>query len=184
MANPDCRGPWPSLLLAEIEYNMMKAVAASFIQKIGALWLRIRPAGILSILGLSALSLGLAACATNLGGPGLTTPNQATEAAALGPSGKSHRPVKIAMLLPLGGFSQSAAVAKSMKQAGEMALFDHLPRSATATALEDTVLLEISHDQFFEVMATRLGIMQSIVRTLSLRVRAANEQVAELSAHL
>lgn len=103
---------------------MMKAVAASFIQKIGALWLRIRPAGILSILGLSALSLGLAACATNLGGPGLTTPNQATEAAALGPSGKSHRPVKIAMLLPLGGFSQSAAVAKSMKQAGEMALFE------------------------------------------------------------
>ncbi len=79
---------------------------------------------------------------------------------------------------------QELAVLRKGDTLGEMALFDHLPRSATATALEDTVLLEISHDQFFEVMATRLSIMQSIVRTLSLRVRAANEQVAELSAHL
>src|SRR5690606_29751784 len=73
--------------------------------------------------------------------------------------------------------SQELAVFKKGDALGEMALFDNLPRSATATALEDTTLLCISREQFFDVMTTRMEIMQSIVRTLSLRVRAANEQV-------
>jgi ATP/ADP translocase len=77
---------------------------------------------------------------------------------------------------------QELAVFKKGDALGEMALFDSLPRSATATALEDTTLLRISREQFFDVMTTRMEIMQSIVRTLSLRVRAANEQVAELMA--
>jgi AAA family ATP:ADP antiporter len=80
--------------------------------------------------------------------------------------------------------SQELAIFNKYDTLGEMALFDNLPRSATATALEDTVLLRISREQFFEVMATRLEIMQSVVRTLSLRVRTANEQIAELSARL
>ena len=33
-------------------------------------------------------------------------------------------PVKIALLLPLGGMGETAAIAKSMKQAAEMALFE------------------------------------------------------------
>lgn len=78
--------------------------------------------------------------------------------------------------------SQELAVFKKGDALGEMAVFDNLPRSATATALEDTTLLRISREQFFEVMTTRMEIMQSIVRTLSLRVRAANEQVTELMA--
>lgn len=77
---------------------------------------------------------------------------------------------------------QELAVFKKGDALGEMALFDSLPRSATATALDDTTLLRISREQFFDVMTTRMEIMQSIVRTLSLRVRAANEQVAELMA--
>ena len=78
--------------------------------------------------------------------------------------------------------SQELAVFKKGDALGEMALFDSLPRSATATALQDTTLLRISREQFFDVMTTRMEIMQSIVRTLSLRVRVANEQVAELMA--
>ena len=65
---------------------------------------------------------------------------------------------------------------------GEMAVFDQLPRSATATAIEDTSLLQIEREAFMEVMATRTEIMQAIVRTLSLRIRAANEQVQEMAA--
>ncbi len=67
---------------------------------------------------------------------------------------------------------------------GEMAVFDQLSRSATATAVEDTSLLQIEREAFMEVMATRTEIMQAIVRTLSLRIRAANEQVQEMAAGL
>lgn len=80
--------------------------------------------------------------------------------------------------------SQELAIFNKGDTLGEMALFDNLPRSATATTLADSVLLKITREQFFEVMATRMEIMQSMVRTLSLRVRAANEQVAELTARL
>lgn len=66
----------------------------------------------------------LSACSTNLGN------NAPTAEASLPPQGqvadatKPGKPVKIAMLLPLAGFGQAAAVAKSLKQAGEMALFE------------------------------------------------------------
>jgi len=65
-------------------------------------------------------SLGVAGCAANLdagSGPTaeLAQPQNATA---------RQQPVKIAMLLPLKGFDQTAAIAKSMKQAGAMALFE------------------------------------------------------------
>jgi len=69
----------------------------------------------------AALAALLAACSTAMGPtPGPT--------AALVPGGAAgpgqHAPVKIALLLPLGGMGQTAAIAKSMKQAAEMALFE------------------------------------------------------------
>jgi branched-chain amino acid transport system substrate-binding protein len=39
-------------------------------------------------------------------------------------SSAGGRPLKIGLLLPLGGFDQTAAIAKGMKQAAEMALFE------------------------------------------------------------
>jgi CRP-like cAMP-binding protein len=63
---------------------------------------------------------------------------------------------------------------------GEMALFDNLPRSASATALEETSVLKIQQDKFYELMASRMEIMQSIVKMLSLRLRAATQQVSDL----
>jgi outer membrane PBP1 activator LpoA protein len=36
----------------------------------------------------------------------------------------AREPVKIALLLPLGGMGETAGVAKSMKQGAEMALFE------------------------------------------------------------
>ena len=39
-------------------------------------------------------------------------------------SATTSKPLKIGLLLPLGGFDQTAAVAKGMKQAAEMALFE------------------------------------------------------------
>jgi AAA family ATP:ADP antiporter len=76
--------------------------------------------------------------------------------------------------------NQELAVFDKGETLGEMALFDSLPRSASATALEETAVLKIAGDKFYELMATRMEIMQGIVKTLSLRLRHATQQVTEL----
>lgn len=72
---------------------------------------------------LLTLAILLAGCAT--GGMG---PAEAPTAAVVPPPGQSQgqirAPVKIALLLPLGGMGETAAIAKSMKQGAEMALFE------------------------------------------------------------
>lgn len=78
--------------------------------------------------------------------------------------------------------SQELAVFQKGDTLGEMAIFDDLPRSASATALEETAVLKISQAKFFELMATRMEIMQAIIKTLSLRLRHATQQVTDLMA--
>lgn len=66
----------------------------------------------------------LSACSTNLGGNSASEASLAAPPPSSGTSAKPGKPVRIAMLLPLAGFGQAAHVAKSLKQAGEMALFE------------------------------------------------------------
>lgn len=67
----------------------------------------------------------LAACSANLGnGNAPQASLDPAQAPQTEPRPAGSRPTKIAMLLPLAGFGPSAAVAKSLKQAGEMALFE------------------------------------------------------------
>ncbi len=66
----------------------------------------------------AALAVGLAGCATSLG------PEQTTTAALGEPPRAAQKTVRVAMLLPMSGFGPTAAIAKGMKQAGEMALFE------------------------------------------------------------
>jgi ABC-type branched-subunit amino acid transport system substrate-binding protein len=68
-------------------------------------------------------ALALSACATNLGGS-VDTTAALGEQKPLPGNGKPQKPVRIAMILPLAGYSPTAATAKGMKQAGEMALFE------------------------------------------------------------
>jgi ABC-type branched-subunit amino acid transport system substrate-binding protein len=72
---------------------------------------------------LAMLAVGLAACST---GSGTAEPPTAALAPPPGAAAQSgiKAPVKIALLLPLGGMGETAAVAKSMKQGAEMALFE------------------------------------------------------------
>lgn len=79
-----------------------------------------------SILGAVLIGLGalaFAGCATQIGPPATTAAIDPAKAPP--PADARRQPLKIAMLLPLGGFDQVAVVAKAMKQAGEMALFEH-----------------------------------------------------------
>lgn len=65
------------------------------------------------------------------------------------------------------------AVLKEGEFVGEMALLDQQPRSATATAADDSVLLQIRGEDFYDLMASRMEIMQGIVRVLTERLRQA-----------
>src|SRR5262245_11810689 len=70
-------------------------------------------------VALCVIVAALAACSTGSG-----TSNAPTAAIVPGAKGTERPPVKIALLLPLGGMGETAAIAKSMKQAAEMALFE------------------------------------------------------------
>ena len=60
---------------------------------------------------------------------------------------------------------------------GEMALFDDAPRSATAVAATDCTLLTLERSRFNSLLTQRPEMALVICRVLSLRLRAANEQL-------
>jgi branched-chain amino acid transport system substrate-binding protein len=80
--------------------------------------------GLLCAAGLAVTAALLAACATNLGGVSDMTAALGEQKSAPVADGKPQKPVRIGMLLPLSGFGPQAAIAKGMKQAGELALFE------------------------------------------------------------
>ena len=57
---------------------------------------------------------------------------------------------------------------------GELALLDPEPRSASATANTDTLLLKLEEDDAYELMEERTEVLKSIMRILCRRIRAQN----------
>jgi hypothetical protein len=70
------------------------------------------------------------------------------------------------------------AVLGRMQSLGEMAVLDGSPRSASATALEDTTMIKVDREQFLDVMRSSPEIMQGIIRLLLVRLREANEKIS------
>lgn len=62
---------------------------------------------------------------------------------------------------------------------GELALFDDKPRSASALATTDAVLVELSRDKLSAYLETRPRAAMSILRTTSERLRQTNEMLSE-----
>ena len=60
---------------------------------------------------------------------------------------------------------------------GEMALLDQEPRSADAITLEESVLLKMDQEGFFQLMASNPEIMKQIVKILTRRVRSMNKKL-------
>ena len=60
---------------------------------------------------------------------------------------------------------------------GEMALLDQEPRSADVITLEESVLLKIDQEGFFQLMASNPEIMKQIVKILTRRVRSMNKKM-------
>jgi HEAT repeat protein len=62
---------------------------------------------------------------------------------------------------------------------GEMALLDTETRLASVTATEDTLLLRLDQESFYELMDTRSEVARGIIRVLTARLR---ERVREIAA--
>jgi CRP/FNR family cyclic AMP-dependent transcriptional regulator len=64
---------------------------------------------------------------------------------------------------------------------GEMALFENESRSATVTALTETDLVALSRNDFFTALARDFTLTKKILKTLSARLRRANEVIESLA---
>lgn len=67
---------------------------------------------------------------------------------------------------------------------GELSLLDTEPRSASVTALEDSLLLRIDQHAFYEIMADRMEVIREIMKILCSRLRNQNLEVARLSEQI
>ena len=63
---------------------------------------------------------------------------------------------------------------------GELALFDNAPRSATVTALSETVLYALSGEDFFAVLERNPKAMRRLLALLARIVRRVSGQVGDL----
>jgi CRP/FNR family cyclic AMP-dependent transcriptional regulator len=63
---------------------------------------------------------------------------------------------------------------------GELSLFDPGPRTATATALTETVLRGLGHDALRPWLAGRPEVAEPLLRALARRLRRTNEAMSDL----
>ena len=63
---------------------------------------------------------------------------------------------------------------------GELSLFDPGPRTATATAVAETQVVSMGHEQLKEFLATRPGVASTLLAALARRLRRTNEVLADL----
>jgi CRP-like cAMP-binding protein len=88
--------------------------------------------------------------------------------------------VRISTIVP-GVGEEALAVLKEGEYFGEMALIDDAPRSASAIAHEDVILLLIEKKQFRRLLAQETGMAYKLLwvftKTLSARLRKTDEQL-------
>lgn len=64
---------------------------------------------------------------------------------------------------------------------GEMSLLDDGKRSASAIAMEDTVLFLLTRNQFYKLITTNTGILTKIFKEICSRLRHADEKIESLA---
>jgi hypothetical protein len=63
---------------------------------------------------------------------------------------------------------------------GEMALLDGSPRSASATVVEETLLLKINRENFYEIMMSRHDVLKGVLKMMTERIRELTERYAHV----
>lgn len=80
--------------------------------------------------------------------------------------------------------SHTLALLGSPEIFGEFALLDPEPRSASATAVQDSILYKIDQEAFYEIMSSRIEITRGILKVLCQRLRSQNKLISNLKGHL
>jgi CRP-like cAMP-binding protein len=70
--------------------------------------------------------------------------------------------------------SQRIATLRPQDCFGEMSILDNEPRSASATALTDCLLLKVDQDHFHDILFQNADVALAIIRTLTRRLRSMN----------
>jgi hypothetical protein len=76
------------------------------------------------------------------------------------------------------------AVLKNRDFFGEFALLDVEPRSASASALKDTLLLRLDQADFYDLMSERMEVAKGIMIVLTRRLRRQNETITKLKSQV
>lgn len=63
---------------------------------------------------------------------------------------------------------------------GELSLFDPGPRNATATAVAESELIGLGHDELRDFLVGRPAVAQSMLAALARRLRRTNDSLADL----
>lgn len=91
--------------------------------------------------------------------------------------------VRISTIVP-GVGEEALTILKEGEYFGEMALIDDAPRSASAIANEDTLLILIEKDNFRKLLAKNTEIAYKLLwvftKTLSARLRKTDEQLKSI----
>jgi CRP-like cAMP-binding protein len=66
---------------------------------------------------------------------------------------------------------EEVTIARGKEVFGTWSLFDDEPRIATGTALQDTVLLRVSKDEFVDLLSDHIRITQSVFKALVKSIR-------------
>ena len=67
---------------------------------------------------------------------------------------------------------------------GEMSMIDEKPRSATVTALGDTILREVHRNEFSEALRRETDAAIRLLRVIFERLREADARIAELASYV
>ena len=65
---------------------------------------------------------------------------------------------------------------------GELSILDAEPRSASATAAEETILLKLEQEPFYEIMLNNAEVLKGILKTLGRRLRLMDAEMVQLKA--
>ena len=63
---------------------------------------------------------------------------------------------------------------------GEMAVLDEVPRSADAVAVEETDLLRIGSEEFYELLHEQVEIAEGVIKMLTHRLREADATIHKM----